>query len=106
MRKEKWVNRMIRQMEMKDIAKETIEVLKCFDSKSVSKIPYNFLKTLVILAQESTLNVYIDRRLNLHGQDISEGCKDLLSLIYYNYMADDEDKRDILKAWQENGTVY
>ena len=91
---------------MKDIAKETIEILKCFDNKSVSKIPYNFLKTLVILAQDSKMNIYIDRRLKLHQQDISEESKDLLSLIYYNYMAEDEEKREILKAWQKNGTVY
>ena len=97
---------MIKQMEMKDIAKETIEFLKCFDHKSVSKIPYNFLKTLVILAQESDISVEIDRRLKLHEQNISEGCKDLLGLIYYNYIATDEEKSNILKLWNENGVVY
>ena len=97
---------MIKQMEMKDIAKEAIEILKCFDHKSVSKIPYKFLKTLVILAQESDINIEVDRRLKLHEQNISEECKDLLALIYYNYMAKDEEKKNILKMWNENGVIY
>lgn len=97
---------MIKRIEMKDVAKETIEILKCFDHRSVSKIPYNFLKTLVILAQESDTDVDIDRRLKLHEQNISEGCKDVLALIYYNYMAKDEEKKDILKKWNENGVIY
>ena len=39
----------------------------------------------------------LDSNKKLRDQNISEECKDLISLIYYNYIADENEKKEILK---------
>ena len=97
---------MTKQLEMNDVAKEIVEVLKYFDSKFVSKIPIKFLDTLNELAKQSNLVINIDKDKKLKDQNISEETKDLLSLIYYDYIATDEEKNEIIKIWSENQLLH
>ena len=76
-------------METKDIAKETIEVFKYLDASLIENISKSFLDFLEELSQESNIIVNIDSNKKLRDQNISEECKDLISLIYYNYIADE-----------------
>ena len=89
-----------------DIAKETLYILKYFDSNFVSKIPNKFLENLKNLAKTSQITVNIDRYKKLEEQEVSEDCKDLISLIYYNYVANENDKEEILKCWNKNEERY
>lgn len=89
-----------------DIAKETLYILKYFDSNFISKIPNNFLENLKKIAETSKIIVNIDSHKTLEEQEISEECKDLISLIYYNYVANEKEKEEILKCWSENEEKY
>ena len=93
-------------METKDIAKETIEVFKYFDTSLTENISKSFLDFLEELSQESNIIVNIDSNKKLRDQNISEECKDLISLIYYNYIADENEKKEILKIWNNNERIY
>lgn len=97
---------MIGQMEISDVAKETIEILNYFDSNFISKISTEFLDYLKELAQSSTINVTIDKNKKLKEQNLSEECKSLISLIYHDYIAKEEDKEKIEKIWIENEIIY
>jgi len=92
--------------EISDVAKETIEVLKYFDATFVYKIPTNLLDTLKELAKESNIIVNIDKEKNLSEQNISEETKNLISLMYYDYIATEDEKEQIAKIWNENELVY
>lgn len=89
-----------------DIAKETLYILNYFDSNFVSKIPNKFLENLKKIAETSQITVNIDRYKELEEQEISEDCKDLISLIYYNYVTNENDKEEILKCWNKNEEKY
>ena len=93
-------------VKVNDIAKETLDILKYFDSNFVSKIPNKFLENLKKIAETSQIIVNIDMNKTLDEQDISEECKDLISLIYYNYVANEKDREEILKSWNENEEKY
>lgn len=89
-----------------NIAKETLYILNYFDSNFVSKIPNKFLENLKKIAETSQITVNIDRYKELEEQEISEDCKDLIALIYYNYVANESDKEEILKCWNKNEKKY
>lgn len=97
---------MIDRLEISDIAKETMDVLNYFDSNFVSKIPYKFLNGLKKLAKKSTMSVKIDKNKKLKEQNISEESKDLISLIYYHYIATEEEKEKLIKIWNQNESLY
>lgn len=92
--------------ETDDIAKETLNILKYFDSEFLLKIPDKFLENLKQVAKTSKIIVNIDKDKKLNEQNISEECKDLISLIYYTYVANENDKYEILKYWSENEEKY
>lgn len=90
------------QPEINDIAKETISVLDYFNQEFLAKIPKHFLKDLQELAKDSKIVVNIDKNKKLENQPISEDSKDLIGLIYYSYIASDDEKAEIERAWDEN----
>ena len=92
--------------EMSNLAKETLEVLKYFDLDFVSKISDNFLKQLEELAKNSKLVVNVDKNKELKDQNISDECKDLISIMYYRYVASEEEKREITNIWKNNEIKY
>lgn len=96
----------MKQLEISDIAKETVDILKYFDSNFVSKIPVKFLNILKGLAKHSNIIVNIDKEKKLKDQNISEETKDLISLIYYDYVATEEEKDEIIKIWSKNESLY
>lgn len=96
----------MKQIEICDVAKETLDILSYFDSTFVSKIPVNFLNGLKDLAKKSNLIIKIDKDRTLKEQKISEECKSLIALIYYDYIATKEEKEEIEKIWNENELLY
>ena len=92
-------------VEICDVALETLEVLKYFNTEFTSKISESFLNSLKELAKKSKLEVKIDANKKLINQNISEETKDII-LIYYNYFADDKEKNEIAKIWKENDEKF
>jgi hypothetical protein len=54
------------------------------------------------MAADSKIEVSIDISKGLEEQDISQECKDMISLIYYKYIADNDEKKELIKIWAEN----
>ena len=85
-----------------DIAKETLTFLAFFDNDLIKKIPTRIITELSEKAADSNLNFYIDQNKSFRNQKISEKSKDLISLLYYNYIASDEEKKEIINLWDLN----
>ena len=62
-------------VEICDVALETLEVLKYFNTEFTSKISESFLNSLKELAKKSKLEVKIDANKKLINQNISEETK-------------------------------
>lgn len=92
--------------EISDVAKETICILNYFDKSFISKIPVNFLNEIRNLAEKSSITVKIDKDKKLKDQNILEKTKDLISLIYYSYIATKEEKEELIKIWNANELLY
>ena len=86
----------------KDLAKELLIVLSYCDNSLINKIPDNFIKTLSEIASNSNKEYYIKKDKALSNQNISEECKDLLSILYYMYEENEMEKEDILNHWIKN----
>lgn len=94
------------QLEISNIAAETMQVLRYFGRNFRSKISSDFLKLLEELSEGSNIVVKIDKNKELKDQNISEGCKDLIAIIYYRFIATEDEKREIIKAWNNNEMSY
>ena len=93
-------------LEMNDVCKEVFIILSYLDNQLLNKIPNRFLEFLTNQAADSNYEFYINPNKDLDEQDISEESKDLLSLIYYSYIADENQKKEILKIWNETEIKY
>ncbi len=89
-----------------DISKETLTFLAFFDNKMIENIPEYIITKLCEEAADSKLDFYIDVNKSFQEQKISEKSKDLISLIYYDYIADEDEKKEILKQWNLNEKDY
>ena len=89
-----------------DISKETLTFLAFFDNKMLEKIPSYVIEKLCKEAADSNLSFYIDTNKSFSEQIISEESKDLISLIYYDYIAEEDEKKEILKQWNLNEKNY
>ena len=89
-----------------DVLKETLEILKHFESDFISRIPEDFMNVMKTLASKSNIEVQVDTSKSLSEQSISEDCKDMISLIYYNYIATKDEKEELTKIWKDNENSY
>lgn len=85
-----------------DVYKEALILMSLFHKDLVSKIPENVWQVLLEIAAESNKEFYFDVTKSLEEQNISEECKDIISLIYYNCVASSEDKKEIYEFWTKN----
>lgn len=97
---------MMNMEKINDTAKEALMMLSCYDKNILDKIPGNVFEKLILLAGDSEIDVLVDPQKDINSQNVSEDCKDLLSLIYYNYVADEKEKLEILNSWAENMKKY
>lgn len=89
-----------------DISKEVLTFLAFFDNKMLEKIPTHVITKLCEEAADSKINFYIDINKKFEEQQISEKGKDLISLIYYSYIAEENEKKEILEKWNLNEKNY
>lgn len=92
--------------EPNNVFKETLTVLSYCENNLIEKIPNKVLQKMSDFAADSDVSYFIDKNLDLSEQKLSEECKDLLALIYYDYVAEPNEKIEILKKWKENERVY
>ena len=92
--------------ESKEICKEVLTILSCFDEEIISKMPDSILHELMYVAADSDVEYYIDIDKSLEEQDISEESKNLISLIYYSYIAEEEEKKELQDIWNKNEEKY
>lgn len=89
-----------------DISKETLTFLGFFDNSMIEKIPFYVITKLCEEAGDSKLDFYIDVNKSFEEQQISEKSKDLISLIYYDYIANEKEKKELLSQWNYNEKEY
>ncbi len=92
--------------EINDVCKEVLTILSLFSDDLIKRIPDKVFKNLSKLAADSKSNFYFDKEKRLEEQNISERSKDLISLIYYDYIADKSEKDELFKIWNENERIY
>ena len=92
--------------ENNDVYKEVFTTLSFFSDDLIDKIPSNVLEAIGNLSLNSNANLYIDKEKSLKSQDISEDSKNLISLIYYTQIANENEKNELLKLWNENENKY
>lgn len=89
-----------------DISKETLIFLGFFEKSMIEKIPFYVITKLCEEAADSKLEFYIDLDKSFEEQQISEKSKDLIALIYYEYIASKEEKKKLLTQWNYNEKEY
>ena len=82
-----------------DAFKEVYTVLTFTDQSITDKIPNDVYHSIVEHAANSNLEPEIDINKDLLDQNISEEGKDLLAIIYYSFVCNDEEKKDLFKVW-------
>lgn len=93
---------MEKMVDKKDVYKEVLIVLSNFNKEVVQKIPDDIFSKLVDLAADSTHIVNIDIDKGLEEQELFEESKEMISLIYYKYIAGDDEKKELIKIWEIN----
>ena len=97
---------MIDQIGVNDVANEILCVLEHFDDEFVSRIPNGVLNKLRKMAKDSSKKVIIDKSKKLNEQNLYPETKDFISILYYQYVANEEEKSQIIKVWSENEKIY
>ena len=85
-----------------DTAKEVLTVLSYYNEELLKNLPDEIMKELTSLAADSDKDYFIKKDKKLIEQNLSEDCKDLLAIIFYNYQTDDKEKEELLNKWIEN----
>ena len=99
---EKLMNQSLEDRLDVDLAKETLITLSYLNPSILKQIPKNLYQKITSLAALSKKDYYVDIEKPLEEQEISEDCKDLISIIYYLYVADDDEKRNLWNQWIQN----
>ncbi len=84
-----------------DLAKEILTVLAYLDNTFINNLSNTLLVKLTDLAADSTKNFYIQKNKKLDEQNLSEECKNWLSLFYYKF-SNSSEKNEIINSWFKN----
>lgn len=94
------------QIEISNAANEVLSICEYINPKFVAKIPTDFMIKLKELATNSNNCIKIDINKKLSEQEISETGKALITLIYYSYLATEEEKQQLQESWNKNDSIY
>ena len=79
-----------------DTCKELLTLISYSDQDIQDKIPQEIYAYLMNKAADSNKEVLIDVSKSLEDQNLSEQVLDLFSLLYFNYVATDIEKNNLL----------
>ena len=96
---------MINETKYIDTAYETLYILNHCDKEFISKIPIKILNNLKEIAKNSSKKINLFPNKKLKEQNISDETKDFISGLYYTYIADQNEKKEILSIWQQNEQI-
>lgn len=96
---------MINETKYIDTAYETLYILNHCDKEFISKIPIKILNNLNEIAKDSSKKINLFPNKKLKDQNISDETKDFISGLYYTYIADQNEKKEILSIWQQNEQI-
>ncbi len=88
------------------ICKEVLTILSCSDKNIINKIPDSLIKELAKNAADAKNDCVIDPQKGIEEQNILEESKDFLALIYYSFIANEDEKEEIKKEWDANEKKY
>lgn len=88
--------------DISDIAKEVITALNNFEDSFVEKIDEKLIILLRDLSKKSKKEVILDMTKTLNEQNISEESKDFISAMYYYFVVDEENKKNLVECWKSN----
>jgi hypothetical protein len=91
--------------ELNDAVKEFLSVLENCEQDVKEKIPENILNYFQKLSSSSGKEFNIDKTKNLSDQNLSTGCQNIISLVYYSYLANDDEKKELKKSWIRNELI-
>ena len=87
---------MINETKYIDTAYETLYILNHCDKEFITKIPIKILNNLKEIAKNSSKKFNLLPNKKLKEQNISDETKDFISGLYYTYIADKNEKKEIL----------
>lgn len=96
---------MINETKYIDTAYETLYILNHCDKEFITKIPIKILNNLKEIAKNSSKKFNLLPNKKLKEQNISDETKDFISGLYYTYIADKNEKKEILSIWQQNEQI-
>lgn len=97
---------MEKMQEINDVCKETLTILAYTNNNLIEQIPDRVFKKLLEFAANSKVDFFINTEKELDKQNISDECKDLIALLYYIYIADEHEKKNLQKIWSFNEEKY
>ena len=90
---------MEKEIDFNYVSKEVLTILYYLNEELIKKIPENIIQELMMSAADCNEEIVIDFEKDLENQNVSEECKDIIGLIYYNYIANEDNKRLIKEKW-------
>ena len=94
------------KQEMSDVAKQICTILEYVEPEVIKRIPSNIIEYFKKLGKESEIELKLEIGKGLNEQDILEETKDLLALIFYLYIAEENEKKEIMRRWSYNEEQY
>ena len=85
-----------------DISKEVLLIILNSSEEIQKKIPSDLINKLTTLAADSTKNINFIKGKRLDEQNISKESLDIFAVLYYYYVADNEEKKELISKWKEN----
>ena len=85
-----------------NVANEVLNIIMFCDNEIQDKIPQDIIEKLTDLAGDSDIEVNLDKDKLLKDQNVSQDSIDLFSYLYYKYVADEEEKKEIITNWVIN----
>lgn len=89
-----------------DVCKEVLTILAYTDNNLIEQIPDKVFRNLQEFAADSKVDFFVNIANDLSDQDISDECKDLISLLYYTYIANEHEKKELAEIWNVNEEKY
>ena len=92
--------------EFVSIACATLCILEHCDKSFVNRIPIKILNKLKSIKSNSSItNIKIYKNRKIEEQDISEDTKNFIALLYYNYVENVKERKDIINIWIKNDNI-
>ncbi len=93
---------MLEEIINSDLAKEALMVLSFWKEDMIAKVDDQFLQRLSDIAADSHKEFYFDKNKPLDEQNISNDCRDLITMVYYCYIANNQEQREVFNSWINN----